>query len=326
MQHLFKGEFGSFGHGDGQFNLPTGIAVGVNGNLYVADRDNHRIQKFSSDGGFLDKWGSLGSGNGEFIRPQGIAVDSNFDIYVADSQNDRVQKFDRNGNFIRKWGSRGSNDGQFSGPNGIAVETDDDVIVVDSGNFRIQKFTSDGEFIRKWGSQGSGNGQFDVATLGIAVDSNDDNYITEQENIRVQKFDRNGNFIRKWESPGSGNGEFHAPHGIATFFEDIFRGNSLMVVDSGNNDIQEFTRDGVFITTWGERGTLPGQFIAPAYVAIIKTIAGQFPPIFSSLHYVTDQINHRIQIFRWELEIHPIEVSSGDDGTQSNFLQSAKQE
>ena len=86
-------KWGSTGTEDGQFKNPLGVAVDSSGNIYVADADNYRIQKFTSDGGFITKWGSNGTGDGQFHEPIGVAVDSSGNIYVADSGNDRIQKF-----------------------------------------------------------------------------------------------------------------------------------------------------------------------------------------------------------------------------------------
>ena len=105
---IFLTNWGSLGSGDGEFNTPSGVAVDGSGNVYVADRQNARIQKFDSNGGFITKWGSPGSGNGEFSNLFGIAVDGSGNVYVTDPGNDRIQKFDSNGGFITKWGSPGS--------------------------------------------------------------------------------------------------------------------------------------------------------------------------------------------------------------------------
>ena len=64
MEHFFKGMWGSFGNGDGQFHYPMGISVDSNGNVYVVDSGNNKIQKFNKRGIFLDKWGSYGIGDG----------------------------------------------------------------------------------------------------------------------------------------------------------------------------------------------------------------------------------------------------------------------
>ncbi|MBI3743628.1 MAG: hypothetical protein HY261_05000, partial [Chloroflexi bacterium] len=86
-------KWGSEGSGDGQFNMPSGIAVDAQGNVYVADRGNYRIQEFTSTGKFLTKWGSEGSGDGQFNSPFGVAVDGVGNVYVADFDTPGIQKF-----------------------------------------------------------------------------------------------------------------------------------------------------------------------------------------------------------------------------------------
>ena len=95
--------WGSYGDGDGELNMPWGIAVDELGDVYVADWRNDRIQKFTADGEFIFKFGRSGSGNGELNRPAGIAVDMHGDIYVADTENDRVQLFNPKGRYVEKF-------------------------------------------------------------------------------------------------------------------------------------------------------------------------------------------------------------------------------
>ena len=132
---------GTFGSDDGQFITPQGVAVDSYGNVYVADWNNDRIQKFDSSGNFLLKWGSFGSGNGEFFGVDGVAVDSSDNVYVSDG-NDRIQKFDSNGSFLLEWGTFGSGDGQFDSPEGVAVDGSGNIYVADTDNHRIQKFST----------------------------------------------------------------------------------------------------------------------------------------------------------------------------------------
>src|SRR5437588_778679 len=103
---LLKG--GSTGPANGQFFGASGVAVDSGGNVYVADQNNFRIQKFTSAGVFITKWGSNGTADGQFKGPQGVAVDASDNIYVADTGNDRIQKFDTNGTFLAKFGTSGT--------------------------------------------------------------------------------------------------------------------------------------------------------------------------------------------------------------------------
>jgi DNA-binding beta-propeller fold protein YncE len=90
---MFLTAWGSGGSGDGQFNFPEGGAVDASGNVFIADVNNDRIQKFTNAGTFLTKWGSAGSGNGQFNIPTGVAVDVSGNVFVADNSNNRIQKF-----------------------------------------------------------------------------------------------------------------------------------------------------------------------------------------------------------------------------------------
>ena len=69
--------------GNGTLNQPAGIAIDQEGNVYVADTANNRIQVFSSNGTFISKWGGYGAGNGTLKSPTGIAIDpSSGNVYT----------------------------------------------------------------------------------------------------------------------------------------------------------------------------------------------------------------------------------------------------
>jgi DNA-binding beta-propeller fold protein YncE len=93
LPFAFCTQWGSYGTGDGQFQIPAGIAVDASGNVYVADSRSNRIQVFTGSGGYITQLGSYGTGPGQFWRPYGVAVDAGGDVYVADSGNHRIQKF-----------------------------------------------------------------------------------------------------------------------------------------------------------------------------------------------------------------------------------------
>jgi PKD repeat protein/sugar lactone lactonase YvrE len=285
----FIAKYGLYGTGDGEFNLPSGIAVDAAGNLYVNDAGNNCIQQFTSTGTFIAKWGSNGTGDGQFDIPWGVAVHPKLgDIYITDQINNRVQVFDSSGNFIREWGGYGrpyfwtDANGKFYAPRGITIDSSGYVYVVDSWNDRVQKFTSDGTFITKWGSRGTGNGGFNNP-LGIVVDAAGNVYVADDQNHRIQQFTSTGTFITKWGVLGTGNEQFNRPFGIG-----IDSDGFIYVSEWGNHRIQKFDSDGIFITTWGSYGTGDGQFDCPTGVVVDAM----------GYVYITDFNNHRIQKFR----------------------------
>jgi Tol biopolymer transport system component/streptogramin lyase len=277
----FLREWGSPGTAEGQFAYPASVAVDSSGNVYVADKDNNRIEKFGPNGTFLTRWGSRGSGNGQLRYPRGVEVDSSGNVYVADTFNRRIQKFGPNGRFITKWGSQGSADGQFALPSDVAVGPSGNVYVADPSANRIQKFGPDGTFLTRWGGGGTANGRFDWPS-SIATDSSGTVYVADTGNARIQKFDANGAFLTGWGSGGPGNGQFGNASGVAT----DSRGN-VYVTEDTNNRIQKFGPDGTFLTRWGGGGTADGRFDGPTSVDLDP----------SGNVYVVDQGNHRIQKF-----------------------------
>ncbi len=170
----------------GQFISPQGIATDSDGNVYVVDTGNNRIQKFDAAGNFLTLWGTAGSGDGQFQSPSYITIVDGH-AYVTDSYNSRVEVFDLEGKYVGQWGTPGMGDGEFNNPIGIAADTEGYIYVVDHGNGRIQKFSSDGQFVATWGSPGDAPGQLN-APWGIVVDTRGYVFVTEAGGSRVQSF------------------------------------------------------------------------------------------------------------------------------------------
>ncbi len=261
------------------FYKPWGIAIDRDGFVYVADSQNNRIQKFTSDGQFITKWKNTGSR--ELDSPADIAVDSYGFVYVTDSRNGRILKFDAEGQLVKEWGKHGSGQGEFSLPYGIVVSMNDYIYVTDAENHNVQKFTLNGLFVTKWGNNGNKDGEFNWP-YGIAVDRKGFVYIADSENNRVQKFSEDGEFIGTWGEEGDEDGEFNWPLGIA-----ICNDGFIYVTDMENHRIQKFSSEGKFIGKWGTRGNNDGDFNSPDGIAADE----------SAFIYVADRENNRIQKF-----------------------------
>ena len=121
-------------------HYPTNIALSPDGDLYITDALNFRIQILSADLGFEDQFGEAGDGPGFFSRPKGVAVDSDHNIYVVDALFDNVQVFNRNGELLMAFGTSGHAAGEFWLPNDIFIDSNDQIYVSDSYNSRVQVF------------------------------------------------------------------------------------------------------------------------------------------------------------------------------------------
>jgi glucose/arabinose dehydrogenase len=131
--------FGERGEDEGQFSFPTSLAFGPEGNLFVVDQMNSRVQVFSPDGDFIDTFGSLGVGFANFVRPKDVAVDETGIIYVTDNAFNNVQLFDIDFTLLTFVGEAGLEPGRFQGASGVAARGRE-FAVVDQLGRRVQVF------------------------------------------------------------------------------------------------------------------------------------------------------------------------------------------
>lgn len=96
--------WGTEGSKPWQLNDQAGIVLDLEGFVLVVDTGNNTIQKFASNGTFLDEWGTAGAGPGQFSNPTGMTVQfPQGNVFVADSGNSRIQQFDNDGNFMKEY-------------------------------------------------------------------------------------------------------------------------------------------------------------------------------------------------------------------------------
>lgn len=131
--------WGSEGSAPGQFARARALALGPDGNLYVADACNHRIQVFTREGQLVRLWGEHGTEPGQLSYPYDLAFSPRGELYVAEWNNHRVQKFTKDGVALGCWGGPGREPGQFYNPWALAVDSRGRVHVIDSLNHRVQR-------------------------------------------------------------------------------------------------------------------------------------------------------------------------------------------
>jgi DNA-binding beta-propeller fold protein YncE len=125
---------------NGAFLSPTNVAVDRQGNIYVADTANYRVQVLDPAGKFLRTFGVQGDAPGEFIRPKGIAVDSQGHVYVADAEFNNFQVFTPEGQPLLAVGALGSEPGQFALLAGLYIDPEDQIYTTEMFRGRVQVF------------------------------------------------------------------------------------------------------------------------------------------------------------------------------------------
>ena len=279
--------WGRSGSGEGELSRPTGIAVAVTGEVYVADTGNDRIQVFGRDGTYLRGFGSRGAAPGQLRRPMDLDIDDAGRVYVAELGGDRVQVFTAQGEWLREIRSDATEAGSFDGAAGVWIAPDGDVFVADFYNHRVVHLASDGSLrgiVGKPGRVLPGRLHYptDLGGLGDVL------LVGDAYNHRVQGFSPDG--APQWRLggpfglgiPGFWDGWFRVATGIATD-----PAGRLYVADFQNHRIQVFDRERDLIVAFGHQGSEPGVFERPTDLDI-----GPDGRI-----YVIDFGNDRVQVF-----------------------------
>ncbi|MFV1858351.1 MAG: flippase activity-associated protein Agl23 [Anaerolineales bacterium] len=285
---------GGPGDAPGQLSGPRGIAIAPNGDLYVADAMNHRVQRFSAEGLLLDEWGSFAAAPeggvappGTFNEPWDVAVGPDGSVYVADTWNHRIQRFTAEGEYLSSFGSFGQTGEPtaFWGPRAIAIDDDGRLFVADTGNKRIVVFDADGNPLGQFGGFGLQLGGLDEP-VGVDVDAQGRVYVADTWNQRIQVFEElgEGSFVAVAEWPVDG--------WLGQSLENkpylgVRENGDVCVSDPEGYRVLCFDSEGEFVMGWGSYGGGDSQFGLPAGVAFAD----------AGVIWVADGANDRVMRF-----------------------------
>ena len=218
----------------------AGVAIGPNGNIWVAERCGANtcagsnlapILEFDPSGKLLTSFGA-----GMFVFPHGITVDREGNVWVTDAdgkdgKGHQVFKFSPAGKVLLtlgKAGIAGTTEDTFNKPSAVAIAANGDIFVADGhggdSNARLVKFSKDGKFIMTWGKKGSAPGEFN-GPHALAFDSKGRLFVADRSNNRIQIFDQNGKLLDQWQ-------QFSRPSGIF-----IDRNDVIYVADSESGSV-----------------------------------------------------------------------------------------
>jgi DNA-binding beta-propeller fold protein YncE len=199
--------------------------------VWVVDRFNHRILKFSNDGKQLllkvGEKGVPGNDEGHFHDPASLTFLPDGSFYVADGYtNSRVVKFDKNGKYLLSWGSKGTGPSQFSLVHSVAADANR-IYVADRNNDRIQIFDHNGKFLDQWPG---------TARVTRVITTEDKKvWVAATRYGRFAGYDLNGKLLYQWGTLGDDPGVTDNAHQF-----DVDNAGNVYVADANNNRVQKF--------------------------------------------------------------------------------------
>jgi gliding motility-associated-like protein len=234
------------GAGASQLNAPSGVEIDANGNIYVVDAGNNRIQEFApgaTSGVTVAGGKGPGAASNQLNDPGGIYIDAIGDIYVADVGNNRVQEFSPGSVIgVTVAGGNGSGQGanQLSLPAGVFVDGSGNIYIADQNNNRIQEWAAGATSgITVAGGNGAGTGVNQLsAPTAVFVTAGGNIYVADQDNNRIQEWTpgaASGITVAGGNGAGGAANQLSGPDGV---FVD--GSGNVYIADYGNGRIQEW--------------------------------------------------------------------------------------
>ena len=285
-------------------NSPRGVHVAANGQIYIQDYWNQRVEYINSDGTGAASFGFRGnvSQSGAINFAWDFAIQPvTGDIFVANRENNQVAAFSPTGAPLIIFGKAGTGNEQFSFPQGIAFAPDGTLLVDDSGNDRIQRFTlSNNDTVVTWdatyGQKGTTGATAPAGNLnnptGISVAPDGTIWVADTLNNRIQSMSPSGvwTVISKPTGTGKQTG-FKVPWGVT-----VAPDGSIWVSDIGNNRIVSISTTGSLNFSANESGASGWTSMGIPAVPADNVIYPYEVAFNGDTVYLTDIWNNRVLV------------------------------
>lgn len=280
----YVGNWGGYGYGEMQLSKYfRAVAAGREGNLFVADTGNNRVEVFNPEGKPLRAWGVNSALPGQFVRPLGVASAPSGNVMTFEplGTHSPLSTYSPTFKELRTWTKGGHVvlGHSWFAPTYAAFAPGDTVWVTDRYNDLVRHLGIKGEFLGMVGPEGTEPGRF-VEPAGVAVDSSVHLYVADSGNHRIEKFASDGRVLAVWR--GSKGHPLRRPTGIAL---DSF--GDLYVIEAESQQVIELSPEGSFVRSFGGRGTGAGRFERADGIAVDR----------SGDVFVSDGVLNRIQAF-----------------------------
>ena len=266
------------------FLMPSDVAVGKKGRIYILDGTHGQVKVFNNQGILLFAFGSKGQGKEQLLNPLGLDIDDAGTVYVADSGNHRVQIFDYNGRWVNTFSLQKQKAHKPPDPTDVAVNSAlNRCYVVDNDNHRVLIYdTKTYQLLGQWGTRGEVLGKFRYPFF-ISAGQDGAVAVVDLLNTRVQTFDHEGNFRHLVGDWGVNRGDFYRPKGIT-----IDTHNHIIVSDSVLGVVQIFDPQGNFLSVVGNGEGEIMRFKNPVGIDIDK----------NHTLYVVEMSKNRVRAFK----------------------------
>jgi RHS repeat-associated protein len=180
---------GTAGELEGQMKEPMGIAASSGGNLFVVEKGNGRVEKFSPTGAILANFGTAGAKEGQLKEPTSVAVAPDGSLWVADTGNNRVEEWTSTYSFVGTFVNGSEH------PDAVAVDSAGNILVAEQGKGRVLEVSTSGVILTVFGEGESGPGQLSLSDpVGIAANASGGVWITDPGHNQIQKWVRQAKF------------------------------------------------------------------------------------------------------------------------------------